>query len=145
MGRRLPRGSERPGIDTLRAQIESSPRGPLVDVLAEMMQARPDAQALAKAAQKKPLEYLRTLKQVAEPLIPKEFHNLNVDVSMTDILGELRARGLADADTAAKLAQAVGESSLPPAPDREPHRASHGVQQDAVHIVAVPSDEEPGA
>jgi len=114
-----------------------------VDVLAEMMQARPDAKALARAADKKPLEYLRTLKQVAEPLIPREFHNLNVDVSMGDILSELRARGLADDDTAAKLAQAVGESALPPAPDTGQYSGSQGAQRDAMHIDALPSDAEP--
>lgn len=97
-------------LDALKSQIEGNARGPLVEVLAEMMQARPSQKDLKAAAKKNPLGFVKAIRQVAEPLIPKEFHTSHTEVNAADVLAEMRARKLVDKDTEENLARNIGRT-----------------------------------
>lgn len=112
VNRERARGSDRgrTTLDALRSQIEGNARGPLVEVLAEMMQSRPSKADLKKAAKKNPLGFVKAMRQVAEPLIPKEFHTSHLEVNAADVLAEMRARGLVDRETQTSLARNIGHT-----------------------------------
>lgn len=95
-------------LEAIRSQIANNPRAPLVEVLAEMHDQRPGKQSLKRAAKDKPLEYLRTMRQLAEPMIPKEVHSTHTEVAAGDLLAEMRSRGLVDDQSHNTLARSLG-------------------------------------
>src|SRR5690554_4439751 len=103
-------------VQVLGKMIERDPRAPLQTLYAEMMAVRPASAILAQAAEDDPLGYVRALKQVAEPLIPKEIQTVSAHIDASAVLAELMRRGIVDAGTAQRMGAAVGatiEGSVP--------------------------------
>lgn len=111
MAKRDPSGASQ-GTDMIRAMIESNPRDPLRDILAELYEARPGKQSLKKAATKDPIGYMKAIRQIADPLVPKEIHSTHTDIDAKDVIAEMRDRGLVDDRSMQTLARSVGTNVI---------------------------------